>query len=283
VPALHAVADELSIIAKSLNVDPNHLVLNMPPQYGIWPGAIYTSNLHIPIQYGDANDRDIHTGNRVNITSNEAFHADVAGGAPYGLMFGLSADAGDLADLSISFTNARILDMSMKDLKNHIQNNPEVIDSIKSGQIPVVVIRVFEGVPTVSLTRKAGASVGAFAKLKADVQAQVSAAASDAEGISYQGTDDMVFAYETVLIDADLDKLGQGIFEYKFTSLPSSIYAFRASQDDKKLANALNSAFPSLGQYVTYTSDILVDRLPIPSSGAMYIPGINKLIVPSNK
>jgi hypothetical protein len=234
-----AKAEDKDVVAKAFHTDSQFVVMNMPPRPDAWPGAIFTSNMCLPIVHGDANDPAIHKGNAVSIDSNSGFDlsANTSGGISF--LFGASAEAANAAHIVMSFPDARINDMDEAELRQHVIASKEAIGAAKLGQIPVIVVRSYSGTPTIAITKKNDASAEAWAKVKSDIKVAGGAGGSSDNMISYKTSENIVFAFETTQIIFDPKDLPKGIYTIQFASLPSTLYAEREDDGQLKVAKAV--------------------------------------------
>ena len=236
-----ATADERQIIARTFHSDPQYVVMNLPPRPDTWPGAIFTANLRLPLVHGDPKDPALHKGPPIGITTKEGF--DLAGSAQGGLsaFFGVSAKAGDAANVVLSFPDARIVDMDQSDLIKHVLSSSSAIDDARRGHIPILVIKAYTGTPTITITKKNNASADAWAKAKVDISVGVAASAESDNEVVYKGTQEIIFAFETSEVHFDPTDLNNGKYNIQLSSLPEETYAFRQDDNDQKLANVIKA------------------------------------------
>jgi hypothetical protein len=234
-------ADERDVVAHTFHTNGDYLIMNLPPRPDTWPGAIFTANLRVPIKHGDPKDPALHRGQPVGISSNDGFDIAAAGKSNIANWFGVSAGAGDVADVVLYFPDARVVDMDLNDLLHHVETSPEVIDAVKRGQIPLVVIKAYLGTPTVTITKKASASAEAWVKVQANAKANASASSSSKNTITYKSSDDLVFAFETAQIQLDPTDLGKGKYTITIASLPQQLYAVREDYADTRLVETVSA------------------------------------------
>ena len=153
-----AKADDKDVVAKAFHTDSQYVVMNIPPRPEAWPGAIFTADMRRPIVHGDASDPAIHKGTPVSIDSKSGFDLSAKGSGGISFLFGASAQAGDAANIVMSFPDARVNDMDEAELRRHVIASKEVIDEAKRGHVPLIVIKSYSGTPTMTITKKAGAS-----------------------------------------------------------------------------------------------------------------------------
>jgi hypothetical protein len=231
--AASAKADDKDVVANAFHTDAQYLVMNLPPRPETWPGAIFTANLRVPIKHGDPKDPALHRGPPIGIGSNKGFN--LGGGAKGGWsgFLGFSADAGDAADIVLSFPDARIIDMDQGDLIKHVEAAAEAIDAAKRGQIPLIVVKAYYGIPIVTITRKDTASADAWAKVKANAEVGINASSSSHDTVSYKGDEDIIFAFETAQIQFDPTDLDHSKMTIKLASMPSQLYAIREAYSEQ--------------------------------------------------
>jgi len=234
-----ASADERDVIAHAFHADSQYVVLNLPPRPDAWPGAIFTANLRLPIVHGDPKDSALHIGRPVGITTDEGF--DLGASAKGGLseFFGVSASAGNVANVSLSFPDARVIDMDVEDLIKHVLASGYAIDDAKRGHIPLIVVTAYAGTPTITISKNVNASAGAWAKAKSDIHVGVKASVDAGNMTVYKGNDEIVFAFETSEIHFDPNDLIKGSPRIQLSSLPEPLYALRQDDNDKLLARVL--------------------------------------------
>jgi hypothetical protein len=156
-------------------------------------------------------------------------------------LFGASAEVGDTANIVMSFPDARVNDMDEPALRRHVTSSKDVIDAAKRGQTPLIVIKSYSGTPTITISRKAGASADAWAKVKQDVKVGAAAGASSDDKISYKAGETLVFAFETSEVTFDPKDLAKDIYTIRFASLPSTLYALREEDSQKTIARVLSA------------------------------------------
>jgi hypothetical protein len=224
--------DFRSVLASRLSANAEDLVLNLPPRPDAWPGAIFTWNLRIPIKHGDPKDPALKRGAELAINASEALDASVNAGGGYGSWLGLSTSAKDIASISMSLPDARVVDMDWEELIKHAQASKEALAAANRGQTPVIVIKSYEATPVITLTRKSGASADAWAKLKRDAQVGVKADAASDDTITYKGSQPIVFAFETEQVLFDPNDLSHGKLTIKLAALPAALFATRELETD---------------------------------------------------
>jgi hypothetical protein len=192
-----AVANDRDVVANIFHVDVKYLVMNLPPRPDTYPGAIFTSDLRFPIVYGNVADSALHHGPPIGIDSSDGFTLSGGAGVELPSLFGVSATAANDADIILSFPDARIIDMTLHDLVKHIEQSPDAMDSVKAGQKPIIIVRSYSGTPTVTITRKVGASASAWDRIKALVTLKATASTETDNTIAFRGKDEIVFAFET--------------------------------------------------------------------------------------
>lgn len=239
-----ADADIKSAIVHDFHADPEYCVINLPPRPDAWPGAIFTSNLRFPIVYGNSKDPALHSGPSVAIGSDDGLDIGANAGVGISSLFRISSDAADVARVVMSFPDAHIVDMDYGDLVRHIETSKDTIESAKRGQIPIIVVKAYVGTPLITVTKKAGASAEAWAKLEKDVKAGAKISAFDGNSISYQSGEPIVFAFETSEIHFDPGDLSKGKLNIQLASLPETLFAFR---DGDSIANIAASIHLSTG------------------------------------
>ena len=236
---ISAGADDKDVVAKAFHTDSQYVVMNIPPRPEAWPGAIFTADMRRPIVHGDASDPAIHRGTPVSINSNSGLDLSAKGSGGMSFLFGASAEAGDAADIVMSFPDARVSDMDEAELRRHVIASKDVIDDAKRGRVPLIVIKSYSGTPTITITRKADASAGAWAKVKQDVKVGGTADVSSDDKISYKAGENFVFAFEAAQVTFDAKDLVKGIYTIQFASLPATLYAFREDDSQQMLAEVV--------------------------------------------
>jgi hypothetical protein len=231
-----AFADFKDVLAQRLSANPDYLVVNMPPRPDAWPGAIFTSNMRIPILHGDPNDPALKRGQPIAIDARDTFDLSARASGGVSSWFNLSAAAGDVADVAMSFPDARVVDMDYGALVKHVQASNETVVAAKRGTIPVIVVKSYEATPAVTLTKKLNASAEAWTKLKTEAEVGAKAAASSENSITYKGVSPVIFAFETQQIVFNPKDLSNGKITIDFAALPNNLFAFRESYTDNILA-----------------------------------------------
>ena len=115
--------------------------------------------------------------------------SEVSRAAPAG---GVSASAGDAANVLLFFPDARVIDMDVEDLIKHVLASSYAIDDAKLGHIPLIVVKTYAGTPTITINRKAKVSADAWAKAKSDIKIGVKASADSDNMILYKGSEEVV-------------------------------------------------------------------------------------------
>jgi hypothetical protein len=186
--------------------------------------------MRICVQHGDPKDPALRRGQPIRIDATDAYELGGAAKGGVANWFGLSADAKNVAEISMSFPDVRVVDMEYGELVRRIQKSEGVVSAAKHGWASIVVVRSYEGTPTVTIARKAAASAEAWSKLKSDVEAKVQAGASTGDKVTYAGHEPIVFAFETAQINLDLKDLAEGKATVHLASLPTAIYVARQSE-----------------------------------------------------
>jgi hypothetical protein len=224
-----AYADDKQIIAGIFRTDPKYLVVNLPPRPDTWPGAIFTSDLRFPIEYGNISDASLHRGRPIGIDSDDGFDLSAGAGVELPGLFGISASATKDADIKLYFPDARIVDMSRHDLIDHINKSQDAMEAVRAGQKPIIVVRSYSGTPTITVTRKAGASASGWDALRSLLTLKATASAEANNSVTFRGKDEIVFAFETAEIVDKLTAGGSPDGEIEINSLPETTIATRES------------------------------------------------------
>lgn len=234
-----AKADDRDIVARVFATNPDYIIMNLPPRPDVWPGAIFTANLRIPIVHGNSKDPALHRGAPVAIDANSGF--DLNAGTKGGLsnLIGISTDVGNVADVVLSFPDARIVDMDLNELVKRVEASTAAIEAAKRGQIPLIVIKAYYGTPTVTITRKTNASGSAWIKLRTRAEADAKASAASTNSLTYKSKEEFVFAFEAAQIQPDPSDLNKGKLNIRFSSLPAQLYAFRENEDELDIARTI--------------------------------------------
>lgn len=230
-----ARADFKDLLAKRLSVDPDLIVVNLPPRPDAWPGAIFTWNMRIPIRHGDPHDPALRRGVPVTIDVTQALDTSAGASGGYAGWLGLSAAASDVANVSMSLPSATVVDMALEDLVKRVKASSEAAAAAKRGQAPVIVIKSYESVPRVTLTRKGNASGAAWARLRKELPADLHVQSVSEDSITYAGGQPVVFAFETEQVNFDLKDLEKGQINVTLADLPASLFAIRESAADQLL------------------------------------------------
>ncbi|MGO7651733.1 hypothetical protein ACC688_29090 [Rhizobium ruizarguesonis] len=220
-------ADDRSVVATAFHTKPGDVVMNLPPRPDVWPGAIFTASLKIPIVHGKADDPALHRGNPISVASSGGFDLGAEAGGGISQFIGVSAKATDIAEVAVSFPDARIVDMDYGDLIQHIQDSEDAIDAAKSGQIPLIVVKCYAGTPNITVVRKAGASAEAWAQLQKNISISGSVHVAGTDTISYSGGEEVVFAFETSQIQFDAAELNKGKYKIQLAALPTELFEYR--------------------------------------------------------
>lgn len=227
-PDFAAYADFKDILAAKLGGNREYLVANIPPRPGAWPGAIFTYNLHVPLKHGDPKDPALNKGDPTFIQAGGAFDASVKAGWALSLFFfTVDAKAGDAADVVMTIPDARIVDMESGELVHHIETCPPALEAAKRGQKPLIVVKAYEGTPTVTITRKAGVSAEAWAKVKAVSEVGGESSIVSIDQVTYRAGASMVFAFETAEVQVDPRDLAIGKTTIRLAALPAQVFAMR--------------------------------------------------------
>lgn len=220
-------ADDKDIVARLFHTNPEYVVMNIPPRPNVWPGAVFSSNMRLPIVFGNEADPDIRRGSPIAIDVDSGFNigGEVRGGM--GSLFRASAGASDAVQVVMSFPDARISEMNLTSLRQKLANSKEVNDALKVGFLPIVVVRTYSGTPTITVSKKSGLSAEAFAKIKAEISAGGRAAASNDSEITYKAGENFVFAFETMQVSIDSNNKKDIENKIIFAKLPENLYSLR--------------------------------------------------------
>jgi hypothetical protein len=257
----------VTLLAEKLGADPQNLVLNVPPRPDAWPGAIFTSNLRVPIRRGDPNDISLKRGQPVRVDATNAAEVGAGAGAGFWSMFGLSVGATDIADISMIFPDALIVDMEYDNLVKHIELPGPVVEAITRGQIPLIVIKSYMGTPTITMKRKSGASADAYAKMKSGIEARAQGSAGVGDSVSYGLKEPIIFAFETAQIDVDPADLVHRKLTIRLTSMPAQLFLARQTASEADAVAAQWEWVPAQeykGNSSTYYSTYYKGFMPDP-------------------
>jgi hypothetical protein len=244
VVGIPAHADIKDVLAQRLSADAQYLIVNLPPRPDAWPGAIFTSNLRVPITHGNFKDPALRRGALIAIDATETLNASTGAKGVLANWFNASADAGDIADVTMSFPDARVVDMDYSDLVKHVQASNEAIEAAKRGQIPIIIVKSYEATPLVTLSKKATASAEAWAKLKAiiavgaqkaNIAVGAQAGATSVNSVTYKGNEPFVFAFETQQITFNPNDLNAGKVTIQLAFVPSALFALREEASETRL------------------------------------------------
>jgi hypothetical protein len=268
-----ASADFKDVVANRFSSNAENLIINVPPRPGTWPGAIFTYNMRFPSKKGDANDPALHRGDKITIEPKDGLRLDGSSKAIVWSFFRVSPEAADSADVVMSFPDAQLVEMNVADLVQRVGTGSAAASAARRGQIPLIISRAYVGTPLVTISRKADASPGAWAKVKAGLEAGAQAAASVQDSVSYTAGDPFIFAFEVDQIAFDPGELSKGSLKVNLARLPSSLFALREQESDRALSAAESaiSAITGLSAHEIEQKWIFVDPIK-PSAAALEAP-----------
>lgn len=194
-----AQADSLTEFAEKLRTKAEYLVMNLPPRPGAWPGAIFTYDMRLPIIRGRGDDPALARGEPTNIQSTSSI--DLSGGARggWGALFSIAAEAKDIATIVMSFENTRVVDMEEDELEKRVSQSSVAKMAATQGRIPQVIVRSYEGIPTLTLIKHASAAGQAWAKLQGSpLDASLNLSVSNEDRLVYRTSTSVVFAFEVM-------------------------------------------------------------------------------------
>jgi hypothetical protein len=236
--ATAAHADFKDVVAERFSSNPEHIIVNLPPRPGTWPGAIFTFNMRFATKGGDPNDPALHRGQKTRIDISDGLRLDASSKDSIWSSFRLSPEAADTVDAVMSFPDAQAVEMSPADLLRHVETAPAAATVAKRGQIPLIVIRAYVGTPLLTISRKAGTAADAWARVKAELEAGAQVPSSIQDSVSYTAGDPLVFAFEVAQISYDPSELSKGNTKVVLAPLPGSLFAVREQESDRALAAA---------------------------------------------
>jgi len=191
-----AKADLRGDLARRFGADPTYFILNLPPRQAGYPGSIYTHDMRFALHIGSADDNQISREADFDVVAGMSLEATGEASAGLRSLFGLSAAASETAVATVAIRNAQVLDLSLTQVRDRIVKLP---DAQRRPPGPVVVYKAYEGVPTLTLVRRRGASAEAWAALsKGILDAGFAAAAAANDSIAVQSRNRMVFAFEVL-------------------------------------------------------------------------------------
>jgi hypothetical protein len=197
-------ADFREDLARRLNADPYSFVLNLPPRPGGAPGSIYTSDMKYPIVYGAIQDPDLEWGPQFDMSATVSLDIGARAGVGIIGLFGVKAGAADAAAAAIKIEEARIVDLVLPRIRSRLEQLPPA-SLVPPG--PVVVIRAYEGIPTLVLSKKAGVNSEAWAKFQQNLaMANASIQVASGDSLVVRSASRTVFAFEIARV-VDLPKV----------------------------------------------------------------------------
>lgn len=178
-------------LARTLNANPEFLLLNFPPAQGRLPGSVFArEGTLLPVAYTDRTDQGIAQGATFDLGWSQIGSAMAAGnfaGGPLNAVFSSS----DKAHVELKATNCRVLEMTLGDIRRRLLGSTDVQDLAARGRKLIVVVRAYEGVLESRVRRSGKASAEAWAEVKAKAKAAADPANTGRDGkLVFKGESD---------------------------------------------------------------------------------------------
>lgn len=226
-----AIADMSVDLAKSLNTDPDYLIINIPPRAQAVPSSVYRLRGWLPILIGDLADKDLKKGDETSIDASAAVNGAGSVGANLMRVIGLSGSADIAAETSVLLPDAHSIEMVQDRIIDKITSSQEVQHACQRGEQMVVITKSYEGTPTVTMLKKEGGSAEAFEKAKLNAaQARADIKIDAADRFAYSAKSPIIFAFEITSLYCEQKKAGQGKYDLKMARLTSSQLAFMQAE-----------------------------------------------------
>jgi hypothetical protein len=238
-------ADLKDVVAERLNEPPEYLLMNLPPRAGVYPGAIFTYDMRVPIQRVTSDDPSLQRGEPTSIMATELVDLGAGVGAAVARIVSLDANVSHVATVRIAFPDTRAVDMDLGELEKRVKQSAEAIDAIKRGQIPLVVVKSFEGTFEVTLTKKSDATAEAWANVRqAAANVSLHATATTGDQLTYKIDKPIVYAFSTMKADFDPTSLANGQIRLSLSKAPAQLFAWREELGSTELALAAAASDP---------------------------------------
>lgn len=148
-------SDLRTSLAAVLNTDSKMLVLNLPPAPSRYPGTILlpVGNSYAVFNYSDADHPQMQLGNKFEITAEVKDFSNVKSSPAAGILSGVFSNQQHFT-LNIDISEGRIMELSTKDLKAMVNENPSIIKAANERKKPIILQRSYEGVVTYQIKAK---------------------------------------------------------------------------------------------------------------------------------
>ena len=194
-----ALADLRSSLAQRFQADPQFFVLNLPPRPGGWPGSIYTLGMQPALIQGDPSDNAVGFSTPFDIVVD--VDLDLSGEAEEKFLplAGLGGKSGDVAIAVLGITQARIVELTVPQIRDRIRALPE---ADQRASAPRIVFRSYVGVPHLTFAKKSNANAEAWASLRDSlVHGTFRSAVTSDNKIELRFAEQTVFAFEALSVD----------------------------------------------------------------------------------
>jgi hypothetical protein len=216
--------DLRSQLAHILGVRPDVLWINLPPANNRRPGSAFVlQRTLLPIDSVRVDPDELSTGSEFELGWVNSTGSKVNAGSDAGILSLLYGDSGEFK-VDLRAKNCRSIELPIDKLKKRLLGSEEVKAQAAQGRDPLVVVRSYEGVVTLRISRTGSTSAQAWQKAKSSTK---EAAGFPNSKISVQGESDdslevtfkesIVFAYEMVAAKLITTHLGSEPNDVQFT------------------------------------------------------------------
>lgn len=220
-------------LAKTLNANPEFLLLNFPPADGRLPGSVFVrEQLLLPVAFTKRDDAAISQGTTFELGWSQITGAGGTADVAAGPLSGLFGDT-ESARLEVKATNCRVLEMTLGDIRQRLLASASVQDLAARNKAMIVVVRAYEGVLETKVHRTSKLSAEAWSALKAKAKsasdpamtagkAKIEVKGDTGDEIVLAWKEPVVFACEVQAATLFTTHLGTKPNEVKFEALKAT-------------------------------------------------------------
>lgn len=213
-------------LAHMLGVQPQVLWINLPPAKNRAPGAvfIYQTTL-LALESVQLDQDDLSLGTEFDLGWVSSTGSRLNGNAGAGFL-GLIYDETGHVKVDLNASKCRSIEMPLNKLKQRLLKSEEVKAQAALGREPLIVVRAYEAILTLRVSKTSATSAEAWAKIKASAK---SAASLPDSKVAVQGEGDdllevklkepVIFAYEMVSARLISTHLGAEPNDIQFTAV----------------------------------------------------------------
>ncbi|MGB0176471.1 MAG: hypothetical protein ACPF9D_04850, partial [Owenweeksia sp.] len=201
-------------LADALNIDPENLILNLPPSPGRYPGSILLAHHNDYLSYVPSYDSIAEKGTPFSIRKKMNSIGDF-GSSSAGEVLSNVFNNMEHFDIELNINNARVLELPIPRLKSFLQGNQMVMDAINRQKDLVVLHKAIEGVVSYEIKAKDSKGIEILSDVESlgkelgnrNANLSVSGTVSSNNQLSFALSTPIIIAYQALKVNYVVNNL----------------------------------------------------------------------------